>query len=100
MSKFIIIEETKLPEINSSSALPVLNEYTNFDLTSQEDSSEPENDSNAQTKENPDTQSSESFTGIRKNLFHERYRNLTIQSRNNNVPSNVFCSDRDFLSGD
>jgi hypothetical protein len=55
VSKFIIIEDAKLPEGNSSSAIPVLNEYTNFDLTSQEDSSEQQDDSNAQTKENPET---------------------------------------------
>jgi hypothetical protein len=41
---------------------------------------------------------SESFTGIRKNLFNERYQNLNVQSRNNGI--NVFCTDKDFLTGD
>ena len=42
---------------------------------------------------------SESFTGIRKNLYNERYQNLTVQSRNNNGAI-AFCSDKDFLTGD
>jgi len=64
-----------------------------FDLTSEENSSRPQEDP-PQTE----TSNSESFTGIRKNLFYERYQNLTIQSRNN--IANVFCTEKDFLTSD
>lgn len=44
--------------------------------------------SNRQSQEESkghDTSNSESFTGIRKNLFYERYQNINTHSRNNLV---------------